>query len=364
MSRRLTKEEFIQKSILKHDNKYDYSEVEYVNMKTKVVLYCENNHRFLISPDNFLRGRKCPYCSGRNDLVNSLQKFIKKSNKIHNKKYLYHKFIYIDNKTKGIIVCKKHGDFKQTSNLHLSGSGCKKCYHESLKYNLEYFIEKSNKVHNNFYNYSESIYKDYNKSLVIICPKHGKFNQKPSVHISGSGCKKCMIDRFRIDYDSFIERSNKVHNNFYTYEKKSYSDMKTKMIIYCPIHGSFNMIPDNHISKKQGCNSCSNNISISEINWLDSLNIKEEYRQFRINLNKRLFKVDGYDPKTKTVYEFYGDFWHGNLEKYNINDINPVNNKTFGELYKKTMEREEYLKSLGYKVISIWESEYKKIYKK
>jgi len=33
------------------------------------------------------------------------------------------------------------------------------------------------------------------------------------------------------------------------------------------------------------------------------------------------------------------------------------------ELFRKTIERENYLKSLGYKIISIWESEYKKIYK-
>lgn len=35
----------------------------------------------------------------------------------------------------------------------------------------------------------------------------------------------------------------------------------------------------------------------------------------------------------------------------------------WSDLFRKTIERENYLKSLGYKIISIWESEYKKIYK-
>jgi G:T-mismatch repair DNA endonuclease (very short patch repair protein) len=70
--------------------------------------------------------------------------------------------------------------------------------------------------------------------------------------------------------------------------------------------------------------------------------------------------VDGYDPITNTIYEFNGDFWHGNPSKYKKFDINPISGKTFGELYKKTLEKEDNLKKLGYNVISIWESDYLK----
>lgn len=359
MSKRLTSCEFIEKAKSIHGDRYNYTSIEYINMKTKIVLFCENNHKFLISPDNHLKGKRCPSCSGRNDLVNSLQKFIEKSNNIHNEKYLYHKFIFIDNKTKGIIVCKKHGDFEQTTNSHLSGSGCKKCYHQSLRYDLKYFIEKSNKIHNNFYNYSESIYKGYNNSLIIICPKHGRFSQKTSVHLSGSGCKKCMIDRFRRPYEDFIKFANIIHHSFYKYDKNSYIDMKTPMILHCPIHNQFKIIPDNHLSKKQGCPSCGKNTSNSEIEWLNSLSISLKKRQVVKKINNRLFKLDAFEDEINTIYEFYGDFWHGNPSKYNSDDVNPVNKIKYGDLYKRTIDRERYLKSLGYNVVSIWESEYK-----
>jgi len=364
MSKRLTTTEFIKKSKIKWGDKYDYSEVDYVNMKNKIVLLCENNHKFLISPDNHLKGKGCPNCVGRSNLVNDLEKFIEKANNIHSGKYLYHKFTYINNRTKSIIVCKYHGEFEQTSNSHLSGNGCKKCYHESLKYNLENFIENSNKLHNNFYDYSESIYKGHNNSLFIICPKHGKFRQKVSSHLSGSGCKKCMIDRFRKPIGEFIKSTNIVHNSFYKYDESSYIDMKTPMIVHCPLHGQFKIIPDNHLSKGQGCPSCGKNTSTSEIEWLNYLTISSDKRQFKIKINNRLFKFDAFDSNTNTIYEFYGDFWHGNPNKYNPIDINPANKIKYGDLYKNTIDRERYLKSLGYNIVSIWESDYKKIYKK
>lgn len=91
-----------------------------------------------------------------------------------------------------------------------------------------------------------------------------------------------------------------------------------------------------------------------ENSWLDSLNINE--RQVRIGK----YIVDGFDPLTNTIYEFNGDFWHGNPSKYNPSDINYVNNMKFGDLYEKTLVKENYLRSLGYNVVSIWESDFNK----
>ena len=54
-----------------------------------------------------------------------------------------------------------------------------------------------------------------------------------------------------------------------------------------------------------------------------------------------------------------GDFWHGNPNKYNKDEINLVNKKTFGELYNETNERLKIIKNNGYNIITIWESDYK-----
>ena len=39
----------------------------------------------------------------------------------------------------------------------------------------EEFIELSNKVHNNFYDYSKTDYKNNRTPVTIICPEHGDF---------------------------------------------------------------------------------------------------------------------------------------------------------------------------------------------
>jgi hypothetical protein len=105
---------------------------------------------------------------------------------------------------------------------------------------------------------------------------------------------------------------------------------------------------------------CANNISQQEISWLNYLKIPEKYRNIPIIINGKTLKVDGFDPITNTIYEFDGDYWHGNPNKYDPNDINKNNKKTYGELYQQTMDRRKLLLSVGYKIISIWESDWRK----
>lgn len=114
-------------------------------------------------------------------------------------------------------------------------------------------------------------------------------------------------------------------------------------------------------SNGRGCQRCSGG-AISKVSqqWLDSLGVPEEFREYSIRLpgRKRAVRVDGFDPKTNTAYEFLGDFWHGNPEVYDFNGINPTSKKTYGSLYRKTLRRFEQLRRAGYNVVFIWEREF------
>ena len=90
--------------------------------------------------------------------------------------------------------------------------------------------------------------------------------------------------------------------------------------------------------------------SLKEKEWLDSLGITE--RQYPIEN----YRVDGYDPETNTVYEFLGDYWHGNPEVYDPDEYNKSCSKTFGQLFDETNIRLEHIKSLGYNIITEWEN--------
>ena len=124
------------------------------------------------------------------------QNFLSKAKLKHNK-YDYSLVKYIDAKTKVKIICTIHGEFTQTPNSHLNGSGCYSCGLESrinkLSSNTKEFIYKSNKIHKNKYDYSLSKYKNNYTKIKIICPIHGEFNQTPSDHINKQGCNECGI---------------------------------------------------------------------------------------------------------------------------------------------------------------------------
>jgi len=48
-------------------------------------------------------------------------------------KYDYSKFIYVNNHTKGIVICSKHGEFLITPSTHLIGVGCPNCSKQKPK---------------------------------------------------------------------------------------------------------------------------------------------------------------------------------------------------------------------------------------
>lgn len=63
MAMKLTQEEFIEKAREVHGDKYDYSQVEYINSKTKVCIICPKHGEFWQTPQNHLAGYDCIKCS-------------------------------------------------------------------------------------------------------------------------------------------------------------------------------------------------------------------------------------------------------------------------------------------------------------
>lgn len=118
-------------------------------------------------------------------------RFIEQSTSIHGNKYGYDLVIYVRNEDYVIIECFKHGHFLQSPKVHLKGRGCKKCGGEKRRLTTSDFIERSNVIHSNKYNYSKSIYVKKATPITIICPDHGEFNQRPCDHLAGSGCPEC-----------------------------------------------------------------------------------------------------------------------------------------------------------------------------
>ena len=200
--KKLTAEEFIERSRKVHGDKYDYSKIEYKNRRIKLCIICPKHGEFYQGAYEHMNGQGCPKCS--KEYVNGLQKnkakiagkvFEEKSRKVHGDKYDYSKVEYINALSKVDIICPVHGVFKMRPNDHLNGCGCPKCGFEktaSIKRDSkEKFIKKAINKHGNKYDYSKVEYRNSQTKVCIICPKHGEFWQTPAHHLSGKGCPRC-----------------------------------------------------------------------------------------------------------------------------------------------------------------------------
>jgi hypothetical protein len=285
------------------------------------------------------------------------QTFIERCKEIHGDAYDYSILEFKRLRDPVLIICKKHGEFTQRAQSHIMGSGCKICYNNSRNPTYEQFINKANLIHNSRYSYIE--YNSMKKKATIACSTHGDFKQMAYKHLLGQGCPLCSRELSRLGINDFIERSSQQHENVYDYSKVNYINHSTKVSIICSKHGEFLQTPNNHLIHSKGCPKCSRNISKMETKWLDSMYNNRIIRQFKIVIDNKIYNVDGYDPDNMTIYEFYGDFWHGNLNIYNRDDFNVVSKIKFGDLYDSVSRREKTFIENGYIVISIWENDFK-----
>ena len=234
--KRLTTEDFIKKARIIHGNIYDYSNVEYINKRTKVCIICPEHGEFWQRPGDHLSGNGCYYC-GRKKCTGkkvTTESFIKDAILIHGDKYDYSKVEYVDSKTKVCIICPEHGEFWQLPSAHTSGQGCPKCKKYKVgknKYNTETFIKRAKEIHGDKYDYSKVEYVDSKTKVCIICPEHGEFWQEASRHLMGDNCPKCknsslenkicqILDLNNIKYINGCNKSvlpwlEKLHLDFY-----------------------------------------------------------------------------------------------------------------------------------------------------
>jgi hypothetical protein len=243
----------------------------------------------------------------------SKEEFIKKAKKIHNNKYDYSKTYYNNSRSNIIVICPIHGEFEQRANSHLSGNGCKKCASEKQKITKEEFIKKAKKIHNNKYDYSKVNYVNNKENVVIICPIHGEFKQRPDMHLyQGTMCPLCSIEKRKKIRSSntkeFVERAKTIHKDRYDYTKVNYVNSKKKVKIICLIHGEFEQRPNDHLSGK-GCPICSR--SKGEIlieNWLSENNIAfEREKKFKKCKYKKCLPFDFYLPEYNILIEYDGE---------------------------------------------------------
>lgn len=279
--------------------------------------------------------------------------------------------IYHNNKTPMVFTCEYGHEWTTTPDIAITQlRGCPYCKLErSLYTRAPNFITKASKLHDNKYDYSNVEYTNSHTKVIIICSTHGEFTQTPRNHLNGQGCPKCANEKLKIAPIDFITRSNVAHAGMYDY---SLIDMSTrfnirhKQPILCPIHGIFHQRGDDH-TKGHGCPKCGKiSCSTKALTWLDNIAALEHIQiQHAGNGGEHrvpgtCMSADGYCADTNTIYEFDGDAFHGNPNKYKPTDkCHPYDkDKTAAELHELTLDKHAKLVLMGYNIVSIWESDF------
>lgn len=195
-----------------HNGRYDYSRAVYSGDNERITIICSKHGEFKQTPGVHKRGNGCPACgtertaekhkhnmtqirakAGKTNKINSKNRFLIKAKQLY-PNYNYEKVEYTDYKTHVTVTCEEHGDFRVTPEQHTAGSICPMC-RSKKRWDTNNYIQECNKIHNNYYDYSKTLYKHSHKKVTIICKTHGEFRQIASLHMRGSGCPRCAWDK-------------------------------------------------------------------------------------------------------------------------------------------------------------------------
>ena len=360
-----------------HNSKYDYSKVIWGGVDSNIIVICPSHGDFTIRPVEHKKGRGCALCSKEAHVQynkHDTQIFIERSNEIWNNIYDYSKVEYTGSENKVIIICKKHGEFKQLPANHYK-YGCGACGRELNVRNKilkeackNKFVSKANDIHDNKYDYSNAVYETVITKLTITCKIHGDFNMSPNNHFRGQGCPTCgkqmAANSNTKPYDEYHKEFIKLYKDKYDYSSVVWKGGSKPITVICKTHGDFQILPYSHKIGKE-CTKCSNQHSGISMNWLLYMEVRYSTKiQHARNMGEFIitgtrYKADGYSESINTIFEFYGDFWHGNPKLYDETKINPRTETTYGSLYEDTVKKSNIIKEKGFNIVEIWENDWK-----
>ena len=257
---------FVTKANNKHNNKYDYSKVNYTNNTTEITIICPKHGEYQQTPKAHFRGCGCPDCGKESVAARQTKttaQFIIDAKVEHGNTYNYSKVNYTTNKNNITIICNSHGEFYQAPDRHLGGQGCPKCGRvaaaaKQVKTTAQFIID-ANVRHRNKYNYSKVKYRTSKDNVIIICNQHGEFHQDPNNHLNGQGCPDCGKESSAAKQakttPEFIIDAKEVHGDRYDYSAVDYITNKDYITIICLVHDDFQQTPSDHLSGR-GCMKC------------------------------------------------------------------------------------------------------------
>ena len=185
--------DILEKFFAVHGDRYDYSEFVYTRSMEKSTIVCSKHGPFLQTPGMHAAGNGCPACAedsrGSHSRLGD-EAWLTRFRQVHGDRYDYSETVNVRTTENISISCTEHGPFMQRPQAHAKGAGCPRCC-ASFPDTQESVVAKFVATHGDRYDYSKVKYVDSQSRVTIICREHGEFEQKPSNHVMGKGCRHC-----------------------------------------------------------------------------------------------------------------------------------------------------------------------------
>lgn len=180
-----------------------------------------------------------------------------KLREIYGNDYDYSEVEYVDNRTTKIkVICLKHGPFYRTySSLVQNQVGCPECRKSIPKIrDTQTLIERAREVHGDKYDYSKTEFKNSRSKVIVTCPNHGDFEVLPTNLVKGRGCPKCADKSWT--QEEFINKGKEIHGNQFNYDLVKFEGFKNRVTLKCNYCGNiFDVLPQHHIQGRK-CPKC------------------------------------------------------------------------------------------------------------
>lgn len=365
-----TTDEFVKRAKDIHGSKYCYDKVKYLKSSTPVEIGCNTcQETFWQKPLKHVNARHgCPTCGGTRKKDTNV--FVEGSQRVHGDRYDYSRVLYVASDKEVEIGCRVHGYFRQVATVHLKGHGCWKCANVlrgPRRITANEFLRRAFQQHGERYTYDMTTYTMCSADVHVVCPLHGTFHQLGTLHLQGHGCPTCgaqMPKRVVWTIEAFIERAKAIHQDKYNYLSVCFTSIASRITIQCPKHGQFEQRVEHHL-RGCGCPTCSKaGTSKISLEWLSVMRVVfacDDMMTFATGGEYKLNgvgKLDGYSVGNNIAFEFHGDYWHGNPTRFDPSDVFH-DDKTFGDLYRDTISRDQKIREYGIELVVMWESEWK-----
>lgn len=305
--------------------------------------------------------------------------FAQEASIIHSNVYDYSLVSYKNNITKVIIICSIHGNFLQTPLCHITNkTGCPNCAILTR--------QQTNLDRYGYLGKHPSIESKEKKRQTCL-GKYGTEYAQQSQIIKNKRKQTC-LEHHGVEFPTQSKNIIKIRTLANVIKYGVPSPKQSHMIDCLPSLDDYNWLYNQYVTNLKTATQISNELKVDQstickylrlhnikirkycpqsancIRWLTdimvqyNINIQHVQNGGEYKIPNTQFSVDGYCIENNTIYEFHGDFWHGNPSKYESHVINPFKNQTMGDLYQKTIDRENKIRSLGYNLVIMWERDF------